>query len=265
MQIIHKFEIDLQTPVLMEPIWAVQGDTNSRVLEITLLDGGVAVDTAGCTGIVRYRRADGNGGNYDTASDGTAAVTFAGNVATVQIAPEVLAAPGVAQVAVAIVAGTTILHTFVFQIDVQKNPGLNVTASGGFYLAGTLPDSGWEANKYLGTDAEGKVVALDAPADSGATDEQVAGAVEAYMEENPVEAGATAEQAAQIQANAEDIADIQDPVVSGNTHVSGSTYTLTMPRESGAVDTVVLEFDANGYISKVTENGREILWTTTGV
>lgn len=80
-----------------------------------------------------------------------------------------------------------------------------------------------------------------------------------------VQAGATAEQAAQIQANAEAIADIQDPVVSGNTHVDGSTYTLTMPRESGAVDTVVLEFDANGYISKVTENGREILWTTTGV
>lgn len=77
--------------------------------------------------------------------------------------------------------------------------------------------------------------------------------------------GATPEQLAQIQANAEDIAEIKDPVVSGNTHVDGSTYTLTMPRESGAVDTVVLEFDDNGYIAKVTENGREIPWTTTGV
>lgn len=86
--------------------------------------------------------------------------------------------------------------------------------------------------------------------------------VKALEERGP---GATAEQLAQIQANADAIANIQDPVVSGNTHVNGNTYTLTMPRQSGTVDTLVLEFDANGYISKVTENGREIPWTTTGV
>lgn len=94
---------------------------------------------------------------------------------------------------------------------------------------------------------------------------QIQQAVNNYMEANPVAPGATAEQAAQIQANAEAIADIQDPVVSGNTAVSGNTYTLTMPRESGVVDTVVVEFDDNGYVSKVTENGRAIPWTTTGV
>lgn len=77
--------------------------------------------------------------------------------------------------------------------------------------------------------------------------------------------GATPEQAAQIQANKDAIADIQDPVVSGTTAVSGNTYTITMPRESGAVDTLVVEFDGNGYVSKVTENGRVIPWTTTGV
>lgn len=77
--------------------------------------------------------------------------------------------------------------------------------------------------------------------------------------------GATPAQAAQIQANADAIADIQDPVVSGTTAVSGNTYTITMPRESGAVDTLVVEFDGNGYVSKVTENGRVIPWTTTGV
>ena len=87
------------------------------------------------------------------------------------------------------------------------------------------------------------------------------------MEEINVGAGsgATPAQAAQIQANADAIADIQDPVVSGNTAISGNTYTLTMPRDSGAVDTVVVEFDADGHVSKVNENGREIPWTTTGV
>lgn len=264
MQIIHKFEIDMQTSVLMEPIWAVQGDANSRVLEITLVDGGAAVDAAGCTGIVRYRRVDGNGGNYDTASDGTSAVSFAGNVATVQIAPEVLAVPGVAQVAVAIVAGTSMLHTFVFQIDVQKNPGMNVTASGGFYLAGTLPDSGWEPEMYLGTDKDGKVVAKAAIA-GNVTQEQIQAAVDSYLDKNPVETGATAEQAAQIQANKEAIEAIQNPVVSGNTHWDGNTATVTMPLASGGSDVIKAEFDDNANLTKITVNGREIPWTTTGV
>lgn len=120
--------------------------------------------------------------------------------------------------------------------------------------------------------------------------EQIQGAVNNYLDENPVTSGATAEQAAQIEANTaaiaelkengsgataeqlaqitankEAIADIQDPIVSGTTAISGNTYTITMPRESGAVDTLVVEFDGNGYVSKLTENGRVIPWTTTGV
>lgn len=42
-----------------------------------------------------------------------------------------------------------------------------------------------------------------------ATDEQIATAVDAYLDENPVQAGATAEQAAQIQANKEAIEQLQ--------------------------------------------------------
>lgn len=264
MRVTQKIEIDLANQGPGDVLSAVQGDVNSRYVEITLVEGESKVDTAGCTGIVRYRRADGTGGNYDTASDGTSAVSFAGNVATVQIAPEVLAVPGVAQVAVAIVAGTSMLHTFVFQIDVQKNPGMNVTASGGFYLAGTLPDSGWEPEMYLGTDKDGKVVAKAAIAGS-VTPEQIQAAVDSYLDKNPVETGATVEQAAQIQANKEAIEAIQDPVVSGNTHWEGNTATVTMVLDGGGSDVIKAEFDDNANITKVTVNGREIPWTTTGV
>lgn len=174
MDITHKIRIDLSIGGRHEVIYAVQGDKNSRVVKITLLDSGQAfVVPEGASGIVRYRRADGTGGNYDTTPAETAAVGFSGNVATVQIAPDVLAVPGIAQVAVAIVSDTAIIHTFVFQIDVQKNPSYNVTTDGGFYLSGALPDSGWEPYKYLGTDGNGKVIAKDAPSGGGGVGQMV--------------------------------------------------------------------------------------------
>ena len=50
---------------------------------------------------------------------------------------------------------------------------------------GKLDNSGWAANKYLGTDADGNVVEKEAPSGDGAvTDEQIAQAVEEYMAEH---------------------------------------------------------------------------------
>lgn len=168
MRTTQKIEIDLAVRGVTETVQAVQGDDNSRTVEITLKENGeptIAPETT--TGIVRYRRADGVGGNYDTTRYAGEAVSFSENVVSVKIEPEVLAAPGVAEVAVAMVNGEQILHTFVFHIDVQRNPGLNALPNGGAYLAGTVPDSGWAPNKFLGTDAQGKVVAKNAPENSG--------------------------------------------------------------------------------------------------
>ena len=46
--------------------------------------------------------------------------------------------------------------------------------------------------------------------ENGVSDEQITAAVEKYLEENPVEAGATEEQAAQIEQNRQDIADLKE-------------------------------------------------------
>lgn len=249
MTIIKEITIDILNSGLAPRVYAMQGDAKSRAVKIHLKSNGQAWSVPeGAAGIVRYSRQNGNGSSYDTTPSGLACVFGESNV-TVYLSQNLLAVSGLASVSVDIQAEESSLNTFVFDLMVEKNPGIEQGEDGGYYLAGVLKDSGWTPNMYLGTDAGGRVVTKEAPEGGG----------------SPGTPGATPEQAAQIQANAEAIADIQDPVVSGTTAVSGNTYTLTMPRESGAVDTLVVEFDDNGYVSKVTENGREIPWTTTGV
>ena len=249
MVVIQEITIDLLNSGLPPRVYAMQGDAKSRAVKINLKNNGAAfLVPEGAKGIVRYSRENGTGSSYDTTPDGLACV-FGENDVTVYLSQNLMVVSGVANVSVDIQTAESSLHTFVFELLVEKNPGIVQGEDGGYYLAGVLKDSGWTPNMYLGTDAGGRVVTKEAPEGGG----------------SPGTPGATPEQAAQIQANAEAIADIQDPVVSGTTAVSGNTYTLTMPRESGVVDTVVVEFDDNGYVSKVTENGREIPWTTTGV
>ena len=48
-----------------------------------------------------------------------------------------------------------------------------------------LDNSGWNADKYLGTDADGKIVEKDAPEGGGATDAQVQTAVETWLDAHP--------------------------------------------------------------------------------
>ena len=249
MVVIQEITIDLLNSGLPPRVYAMQGDAKSRAVKINLKNNGAAfLVPEGAKGIVRYSRENGNGSSYDTTHSGLACV-FGESDVTVYLSQNLLAVSGLASVSVDIQAEESSLNTFVFDLMVEKNPGIEQGEDGGYYLAGVLKDSGWTPNMYLGTDAGGRVVTKAAPEGGGGT----------------VTPGATPAQAAQIQANKDAIADIQDPVVSGTTAVSGNTYTITMPRESGAVDTLVVEFDGNGYVSKVTENGRAIPWTTTGV
>lgn len=265
MKITQEVNIDVVNYGSPPVIYATQGDDLSRQIKINLRNNGKSLEIpADSSGIVRYKREDGHGGNYDTNANGEKAVEFSGSAAVVQIAPSVLSFPGIVDFVLAIVHGDSVLHTFSLQINVKENPGVSGSENDDFYLAGTLPDSGWEPNMYLGTDKDGKVVAK-AAINGSVTQEQIQEAVDSYLDKNPVAPGATAEQAAQIQANTEAIADIQDPVVSGTLAVAAQKYTLTMPLESGGTDVVTVETDSNDYPTKITYNGREVPWTVTGV
>lgn len=157
--------MDLSRRGPTQVISAVQDDRYSRNIAMALTCGSVAWEPPeGTTVQVRYRKPDGTGGSYDTLPDGTPAWTIDGSTLTIALAPQVCTVPGRVTLTAALVQGETQLHTFVVGIDVQPNPGLQVTSENYYKIAGALPDSGWEPDLYLGTDSEGKVVTKTAPA-----------------------------------------------------------------------------------------------------
>lgn len=265
MVVTHKLCLDLQEKQTDPVIRVMQDDQYSRNLELTITCRGQEWQPPeGTAATVRCRKPDGTSCNYDRLPDGEEACSIQANVITVKLAPQVLTAPGKVNLSVSIAAGDAKIHTFPLVLEVLRNPGISPMSDNYYKVAGTLPDSGWEPEMYLGTDKDGKVVAKAAIA-GNVTPEQIQAAVDSYLDKNPVETGVTAEQAAQIQANKEAIEAIQDPVVSGNTHWDGNTVTVTMPLASGGTDVIKAEFDDNANLTKITVNGREIPWTTTGV
>ena len=172
MIITHKITMDLTRRRVLPMVEAVQDDKYSRNLEFTLLADGEAWEVPeGTTAVVRFAKADGTGGNYDTLPDGSAAYTINGNVVTVALAPQVCTAPGPVRLAVGLINDAQEINTFDVCVHVWPNPGLEVTSEGYYQVIGALAASGWEPNMYLGTDAEGNVAAVEAP--KGWTAEQV--------------------------------------------------------------------------------------------
>ena len=95
MMITNKLKLDMQNPGILPTIHAVQNDSYSRNLEIALLAGGkpFPVPENG-TVVIRYKKSDGKGGEYDTLPDGRAAWQAAQNVLTVALAPQILPPAG---------------------------------------------------------------------------------------------------------------------------------------------------------------------------
>lgn len=285
-------DLAIRDPAIMIPV--VQDDKYSRNIQIQLYENSLPKEVpANISGVVKFCKPDGTGGNYDALPDGTAACTFSGSTVTVALAPQVCTVPGKVRLVVALVDGDTELHTFQIHLEVQANPGLVAVSDDYYNIRGALADSGWTPNKYLGTDANGNVVTKDAPSGSGGsgdgtvTDEQIAEAVAAYMEENPVEGGSTPVKGVDYFTEEEKAEMVEEvlaeiPVsesTDGYTEISGlrqmtnfavtetdTTITLDITMEGDVSHTHVLNFDANGYPTSITVDGVEIpgTWTVEG-
>lgn len=163
MIILHKLQpIDLATRGVPQQIDVMQDDKYTRNIEMSLYSNNLSWDIpSGVTAIIRYKKPDGTGGNYNAMPDGSDAYSISGNTLTVALAPQVCTVPGSVALAVGLIRGNEELNTFSVCINVHRNPGIDVLSENYVKLLGVLPDSGWTPNMYLGTDSNGIVVAKE--------------------------------------------------------------------------------------------------------
>lgn len=187
MRIIHKIRMDLARCGCRPVATAVQGEANTRVLEVSLFNNGVAWEApGGVTAAVAFLKPDGTRGLYDTLPDGTtAAAILEGSTVTATLAPQALTCAGTVLASIVFYdADGDTLATFPFQIAVEKNPAAGEQISNNYYTLQNF-DQVNAAYKNL----QDRVFILEnggAGVGGAITYEQVEAAVFKYLDENPV-------------------------------------------------------------------------------
>lgn len=123
-EVTAKITVDLNRPNIGSRVNAVQGDGNTRLVEITLLSGGAPwTPPEGVEAAIAYMQPGGTKGLYNKLADGTAAISISGNVATVILATPMLIASGTVQASLVFNdAALNRLTTFPFAVSVTSNP-----------------------------------------------------------------------------------------------------------------------------------------------
>ena len=130
MIITHKIEMDLTGKEGMPRIDVVQGDTNTRVLELTLLEAGSPWEIPeGVQVRLRYCKSDGTRGVYDTMPDGRCAWSAEGSVLSCELTPQMMTTDGIVLAQVELVQDSASLATFTVQIGVERNPAAGAVTS----------------------------------------------------------------------------------------------------------------------------------------
>ena len=143
MEVVHELTMHLDDRRLVPCVDAVQCDANTRVLELTLLSGDVAwAVPSGMSVAVAFRKSDGTAGLYDVLPDGTKACSYSGNVVRAVLAPQVLTAWGLVEVAVVIQDPSTLdrVATFPLCVEVARDPAAGKGISNDYYRCTSLGD-----------------------------------------------------------------------------------------------------------------------------
>lgn len=196
MIITNKLKMDLAKPGAVPILSAVQDDSYSRNVEIALFRCGMPCRLPEEIGVlIRYRKSDGKGGEYDTLPDGTSAWCAKGNTLTIALAPQVLTAPGSVMLSVSLVENGTQLSTFPIKLDIQPVAFAQTAKSEDyFYVTGFLVAPIQAAVGQLlrisRVNEEGRITATEAvdPAaftGSGFEEEKIAQYIAAYLQSNP--------------------------------------------------------------------------------
>lgn len=117
--------VDLQKPNICETVYAKQHDRLTRKVAISVYNGGAAytIPTTSVKYIVRIRKPDGTVCIYEKDENNTTAVTVSGNVATVTLAQQALACPGIAKAELCIsnTTGTEYVTVFAFVLRIEES------------------------------------------------------------------------------------------------------------------------------------------------
>ena len=166
MQVITKAALDMSVPRAVQ-LRGVQGDQNTRAVELSLFHEGRAFPVpAGAELVVAYRKRGGGNGVYDTLPDGSAACVARDNRITVGLVPQMFTEAGYVNIQIKMVLGEQVLHTFPIQLAVQGSlqpiPGAQEEYAG--WLRMFLPQAAsaqaGEVVQAAAVDASGAVTAL---------------------------------------------------------------------------------------------------------
>lgn len=129
-KIVSKISLDMMKPGSVPLIHAVQGECNTRIVELSLTCEGEAWQIPENTILaVRYGKPDQTGGYYDTLPDGTRACSCVGNVVTITLAPQMFSAAGFVNAQLEMLQEDQLLATFSFHLQVEANPAAGVLVS----------------------------------------------------------------------------------------------------------------------------------------
>lgn len=127
MKVTSKINIDLRHPNPGVRVDAVQGDVNTRAVEISLFDGGSSWKVpSGVTAALAYKKPDSQQGCLDK----SASVTVSGSAITIVMTKQMLATPGTVNACVVLTdASKNQLTAFPFSVSVAANPAADVQQS----------------------------------------------------------------------------------------------------------------------------------------
>ena len=145
----------------------VRGDTNSRRVDFVLRAGFEPwCPPEESSVLIRYQKADGTGGAYDTLPDGSTAWEISGCTVTILLAPQMLTAEGNVDVSITLIHGTRQLSGFQVKLNVTGRVPTLEESESYFSITGFIPQPETAAaGQYLEVaevDESGKITAVRA-------------------------------------------------------------------------------------------------------
>lgn len=134
MEVIKKIKIDMVEKSVPPIVYAVQNDSATRVVEISLYANNIPWEAPeGSTVAVSFKKADGTTGLYDKLPNGDVACTVEDNLITAIMAPQMLTVPGLVKAVVIMYEEGSQLATFPFHLNVEPNPSASGGISNDYY------------------------------------------------------------------------------------------------------------------------------------